>query len=101
MSDFKLDKSSLIPHGASYSSVIRSKGATVTITAPPRPPGSHTPSVPRRPHFTKPGDREALIEEARKRARRRRRGYGACALLGAAAVGFVGFHNAYGHASAW
>jgi Tol biopolymer transport system component len=72
----------------------------VTITAPPRPPGSHTPNVPRRPHFTKPGDREALIEEARKRARRRRRRYGACALLGAAAVGFVGFHNAYGHAGA-
>ena len=72
----------------------------MTITAPPRPPGSDTPNVPRRPHFTEPDDREALIEEARKRARRRRRGYGACALLGAAAVGFLGFHNAYGHAGA-
>jgi WD40-like Beta Propeller Repeat len=89
-----------IRHGASYSSVIRSKGATVTITAPPRPPSSHTPNVPRRPHFTEPDDREALIEEARKRARRRRKGYGACAVLGAAAVGFLGFHNAYGHAGA-
>ena len=72
----------------------------MTITAPPRPPGSHTPNVPRRPHLTEPDDHEALIEEARKRARRRRRGYGACALLGAAAVGFLGFHNAYGHAGA-
>lgn len=70
----------------------------MTITAPPRPPGSHTPNDPRLPDLTEPDDHEALIEEARKRARRRRRGYGACALLGAAAVGFLGFHNAYGHA---
>ncbi len=72
----------------------------MTIAAPPRRPGSNTPSVPRRPHSTEPDDREALIEEARKRARRRRRGYGACALLGAASVAFLGFHNAYGHAGA-
>jgi Tol biopolymer transport system component len=32
------------------------------------------------------------------RARRRRRGYGACALLGLVAVGFLGFHGAYGRA---
>ena len=70
----------------------------MTIAAPPRPPRSHTPSVPRRPHFT--DDREALIEEARKRARQRRRGYGACALLGVAAVGFLSFHNAYGSGGA-
>ena len=70
----------------------------MTTTAPPRrPPGSTEPGVPRPPRFSEPNGHEALIEEARKRARRRRRGYGACALLGAAAVAFLGFHNANGH----
>ena len=70
----------------------------MSITAPPRPPGSTEPSGPRRSRFSEPHDREALIEEARRRARRRRRGYGACALLGAAVIAFLAFQDANGHA---
>jgi photosystem II stability/assembly factor-like uncharacterized protein len=42
-----------------------------------------------------PDDLEAIIEEARCRARRRRRGYGACALVVVAAglVAYLGFSN--------
>jgi dipeptidyl aminopeptidase/acylaminoacyl peptidase len=44
----------------------------MTVTAPPRPP-----------RLSEPVDLDALIEEARRRARRRRQAYGACLLLAA------------------
>lgn len=64
----------------------------MTVTAPPRLP---RPEVPHDPEAL-----EALIEEARRRARRRRQAYGASALV-AAAVGvgaFFGFWNSGGGA---
>jgi WD40-like Beta Propeller Repeat len=63
----------------------------MTVTAPPRPPVSMPPTSapptdPRDPQT----DPEALIEEARRRAQRRRRLYGASVLL-AAAIGAGGY----------
>ena len=55
----------------------------MTVTAPPRPPRQPDP-VPRDP--VERDDPEALIEEARQRARRRRRLYGAVA-AGLALIG--------------
>ncbi len=69
----------------------------MSVSAPPRPPRS-----------SHPVDRdelealiEALIEEARQRARRRRRRYGACILLAALAAGgaYFGFHDGGGAVS--
>src|SRR5215208_6811518 len=64
----------------------------MTATAPPRLPRPKAPADPEA--------LEALIEEARRRARRRRQAYGASALV-AAAVGvgaFFGFWNSGGGA---
>jgi hypothetical protein len=64
----------------------------VTVTAPPRPP---------EPTDTNPDDVvEALIEEARQRARRRRRTYGAVAIVfvlaAAATVAIYGSNTSFG-----
>jgi hypothetical protein len=61
----------------------------VTVTAPPRPPQSPGPS-----DLVGWGDPEALIAEARQRARRRRRRYAAIvavlAVLATSVIGFLG-----------
>jgi dipeptidyl aminopeptidase/acylaminoacyl peptidase len=56
------------------------------------------PAPPRRPHVEPPQDLEALIEEARRRARRRRAWYGLSAMLaaGATVAGFWGFGSGGG-----
>jgi hypothetical protein len=68
------------------------RGALMTVATPPRPPGANITDDP--------GDLEALealIEEARKRARRRRRCYGAFVLVAATgALAYFGFANAGG-----
>jgi photosystem II stability/assembly factor-like uncharacterized protein len=65
----------------------------MAATAPPRPPATEEP-VP--PGFDHPD--EALIEEARRRARRRRTALGAVAALAGFGVGlFVAFHGGGGH----
>ena len=55
------------------------RGAVMTVAAPPRPPRPSDPVEHERP------DPEALIEEARERARRRGRKYTALATLVAVA----------------
>jgi dipeptidyl aminopeptidase/acylaminoacyl peptidase len=56
------------------------------------------PAPPRTPRVESPQDLEALIEEARRRARRRRAWYGLSAMLaaGATVAGFWGFSNGGG-----
>jgi photosystem II stability/assembly factor-like uncharacterized protein len=78
-------------HGASNTSVI----------------GGHEMSVitPRPPSFDEVPEAEALealIEEARRRARRRRRGYAACALVAFAVtlLAYFGFDGGRGHSEA-
>ena len=71
----------------------------MTATAPPRPPRPATPSpaaTPRSDPRDPLIDPDALIEEARKRARRRRRLYGASFLLAAAAGAGALFGSGYG-----
>jgi photosystem II stability/assembly factor-like uncharacterized protein len=64
--------------------ILASLEATMSILTRPRPPRVDGPSDVEA--------LEALIEEARQRARRRRRGYVACTLV-AAAVGLLGFYS--------
>jgi photosystem II stability/assembly factor-like uncharacterized protein len=70
--------------------ILASLEATMSILTRPRPPRSDDP-----PDVEA---LEALIEEARQRARRRRRWYGACALVAASAglLGFYGFNHGGG-----
>jgi photosystem II stability/assembly factor-like uncharacterized protein len=70
--------------------ILASLEATMSILTRPRPPRADAPSDVEA--------LEALIEEARQRARRRRRGYAACTLVAAAAglLGFYGFNHGGG-----
>ena len=73
----------------------------MSVTAPPRPPRIPRPSDPVT-HDELDALVEALIEEARQRARRRRRRYAASILLVALAAGgaYFGFDHAGGGAIA-
>jgi photosystem II stability/assembly factor-like uncharacterized protein len=67
----------------------------MSTSAPPRGPATETPRPPR---VDQPD--EALIEEARRRARRRRAAFGAVAALAGVAVGLlVALHGGGGHAT--
>jgi photosystem II stability/assembly factor-like uncharacterized protein len=70
--------------------ILASLEATMSILTRPRPPRADEPADAEA--------REALIEEARQRARRRRRGYAAFALVAAAGglLGFYGFNHGGG-----
>jgi photosystem II stability/assembly factor-like uncharacterized protein len=61
----------------------------VTVTAPPRPPVIEDERDDEKPVAEPVHDPEALIEEARRRARRRRAGYAAVGLLALAGAGLA------------
>jgi Tol biopolymer transport system component len=69
----------------------------LTVTAPPRPPG---PDDLRDRSLVEALREQALIEEARRRARRRRQRYAAVALLGVFVAAGIGFGRAGGGRSA-
>jgi Tol biopolymer transport system component len=77
------------PSSRARPEVSRRERRGVTVRAPSRPPGDG--NLCDRSAVDWLREQEALIEEARRRARRRRQRYGTLALLGATAAVVVGF----------